>query len=169
MKRLDLVGLRFGRLTVVKREGMDNTRKNTTWLCLCDCGNTVVASTCHLKTGHTKSCGCYKGKAEGCVATQFKTKHGISRSRIYRILHGMKQRCTNPNAPKYHLYGGRGIRVCEEWYNDVQAFYNWAVSHGYVDGLTIDRIDNDKGYEPSNCRWVTIAEQNRNRRCVKKK
>ena len=93
--------------------------------------------------------------------------HGHRNSRLYRIWSNIKTRCYNQNDPHFNRYGGRGITVCDEWKNDFKAFYDWAMSNGYQDDLTIDRIDNDGNYEPCNCRWVTVKEQNRNKRNVK--
>lgn len=93
-------------------------------------------------------------------------KHGQSQSRLYRIWANMKTRCTNPNSTRFKDWGARGITVCEEWRNDFQAFYDWAMSNGYSDDLTIDRIDNGKGYCPENCRWATYSEQNLNKKSV---
>lgn len=94
----------------------------------------------------------------------WRTPDGLSKTRLYRIWCGMRNRCSNPNQKNYRLYGGRGIKVCEEWLNSFEAFYTWALNNGYSAKLTIDRKDNDKGYTPENCRWVTQAEQIRNRR-----
>lgn len=92
--------------------------------------------------------------------------HGKRKTRLYRIWANIKTRCTNENDPHYERYGGRGITVCDEWKNDFKAFYDWSMSNGYADDLTIDRINNNGNYEPSNCRWVTIKEQNQNKRNV---
>lgn len=159
MPRLtDLSGMRFGWLTVVHREHAAQS-KSVLWRCLCDCGNEVVVSGGNLRSGHTKSCGCYRER----VRPTLHKVHGLCRTRLYRIYHSMKKRCYNPNSQFYHRYGGRGIDICEEWLNDFTAFYAWALENGYAEGLSIDRIDNDKGYSPQNCRWVDGSTQRRNR------
>ena len=106
-------------------------------------------------------------KKETINSGQFKEKHGLSKSRLYRIRGGMLSRCLNPKNTKFHLYGGRGISVCDIWLKSFQAFYDWAMANGYSDELSLDRINNNGNYEPSNCRWVTISEQNKNRRPYK--
>ena len=163
MKTFDLTNRRFGKLTAIRPQ-----RTNTGlygWLCRCDCGKETVVRTTVLTSGHTKSCGCYaKHLRENGVPH---TTHGNKHSRLYRIWCGMKSRCCNPNVPFYKYYGGKGIAVCEEWQNDFQSFFffffGWSMANGYEDHLTIDRIDNDGNYEPSNCRWVSMAVQNRNK------
>ncbi len=98
-----------------------------------------------------------------------KAHHGGSKSRLYHTWCNMKQRCGNPKVREYSAYGGRGITVCEEWKNDFEKFRSWALDHGYADDLTIDRIDNDKGYSPDNCRWIPQSEQYKNMQYVKKR
>lgn len=158
----DLTGQRFGRLTVIRREGSDK-RGNAVWLCRCDCGNETVVDGWSLRCGNTKSCICLKYEV---VKEQF-TVHGQSLSRLHGVWKGMKERCSNPKHNRYHRYGGRGITVCDEWRNSFQAFYDWAIVNGYDENAprgqcTIDRIDNDKGYNPDNCRWVDAKTQRHN-------
>ena len=161
----DLSGLRFGKLTAIAVDGRDKNG-NVTWLCNCDCGKSCVVTGVHMSSGHKKSCGCLNS-SDG-RRQRVETKHGKSNSRLYRVWATMKNRCHNPNTERYRYYGGRGITVCDEWRNDFQKFYEWAISNGYDENApfqqcTIDRIDNDKGYSPDNCRWVDMNAQRHNR------
>lgn len=156
----DLIGRRFGRLVVV---GIDDRGvKRTYYFCQCDCGNTKSVRSDGLLSGAVQSCGCMKREQdrENLTANH---KHKMSHTRPYEIWQGMKKRCYNPHDARYDRYGGRGITVCDEWRNDFKAFYKWALENGYADNLTIDRIDNDKGYSPDNCRWADAETQCRNR------
>jgi hypothetical protein len=150
-KKLNLTGQRFGRLKVIK-EGdpliKKSHRTRARWLCQCDCGNvSLVRSDC-LKNKNTQSCGCY-GKS-------FHIKHHLFNHPIYTVWDGIKSRCHNQKAANFKRYGGRGIKICDEWKDDFKAFYDWCILSGWEKGLEIDRFpDNNGNYEPSNCRIVT--------------
>lgn len=170
MKKLNLVGQRYGKLVVVENAGVKNGRSYS--YCDCDCGKKhILIMNKQLRNGHTKSCGCYKaeviskiGKQTGStniikahkVAWEQNKTHGASKTRLYRIWEGMKQRCYNPNSDAYIFYGGKGIEFYEEWKN-FSVFQEWALSHGYEEELSIDRIKPENGYSPENCRWVTSS------------
>lgn len=127
----------------------------------CFCGNEFEAQITYIKNGHTRSCGCLKHNKD-------KITHGLSKERLYNIWSNMIQRCNNPKVTNYHNYGGRGITVCKTWQDDYTTFRKWALANGYSDKLSIDRINVDGNYEPSNCRWTTTTVQNRNTRLLYK-
>jgi len=157
MKKVDLTGKRFGRLLVMSQSIIYGNRKQIKWDCICDCGNKKTINGESLKNGHSKSCGCFRKECSPNIT------HGLSKSRIYRIYRHMINRCYNKNVDNYYLYGARGIVVCAEWM-DFDNFYNWAISNGYKEDLSIDRINVNGIYEPSNCKWSSNNEQARNKR-----
>lgn len=155
---IDLTGQKFGKLIAVKRDL--TYKKRTMWICKCECGNTTIVNSCYLRNGAIKSCGCSQGKS-GKENNQY--KHGYRHTKVYYIWKTMRQRCLNPNNNDYKYYGALGINICDEW-DDPAAFCDWALKNGYKEGLTIDRKDTTKGYSPDNCRWITIEEQQCNKR-----
>lgn len=173
MARIDITGQRFGRLVAKKRletKSSPSGRKYSVWLCRCDCGKYIEARLNNLRQGSVSSCGCLSHEVHSKIAKRINLgeksrKHGDANHNVplYGIWSAMKRRCNNPNAQYYDIYGGRGITVCSDW-QDYLPFKSWALSNGYKEGLTIDRIDCDGNYEPNNCRWITIQEQQRNRR-----
>ncbi len=149
MRKIDLTGQRFGRLVVIDQAPSDKAG-HTCWNCLCDCGRKTVVAGIKLKSGQIVSCGCKRDES--------RIRHGKYHTRLYTIWGNMKQRCGNPRNTSFRRYGGRGIKVCQEWANSFEAFYKWAMAHGYADNLQIDRIDNDGDYTPDNCRWIPQSE-----------
>lgn len=175
MRKKEYTGQRFGRLLVVAPAEpyiSPKGAKYTRWLCQCDCGNFKIVAIGHLTRGTTKSCGCLRHEKSSenvkkCVkpGEQYpRQTHGMSKSRLYRIYFSMRNRCYRHDNTSYANYGVRGITVCDEWLHSFEAFRDWALANGYRDDLSIDRIDSNGNYEPSNCRWVPLEEQPKNRR-----
>lgn len=157
----DLIGRRFSRLVVTDRVRDDKTGR-TAWMCLCDCGKTTrVPTGQHLLRGNTKSCGCIRFSPDHNTTT-----HGKTNSPEYRTWAGIKKRCYNENEAAFKDYGGRGIRVCDRWLNSFESFYEDMGPRPH--GMTLDRFPDVNGnYEPGNCRWATVAAQNRNKRSTR--
>jgi len=149
-------GNRYGRLVVIKKT--DNKIGGAKWLCQCDCGNTTIVFGTALRQGTTKSCGCLNKQTQ----VESNTTHGYAHHPAYRVWQSMRNRCNNKNHHSYKNYGGKGITVCKEW-EDVTTFMQWCLSNGYEKGLDLDRIDNDKGYYPENCRFVSRRQNIHNR------
>lgn len=162
-KKEDLRGRQFGRLTVVD-ESSRRDGHSSWWWCECECGKRVEVRRSCLMRGDTKSCGCLNSEKSAERGRKAMTKHGWYGTRVYHIWHSIVDRCESPNCSQYSNYGGRGIKVCDEWRSDPKAFCEWATANGYADNLSIDRIDVNGDYEPSNCRWITINEQQTNKR-----
>ena len=159
----DISGKKFGRLTAIQPSCKKTKSHDKYWEFRCDCGKKMTAFKGSVITGNTKSCGCLQreaGKRQG----KKNMKHGMNPPRLYHIWNNMKQRCFSVNHDAYKDYGMRGISVCDEWRNDFGAFREWAFANGYANTLTIDRIDVNGNYEPSNCRWIDISGQMQNQR-----
>jgi hypothetical protein len=156
-KRIEVnKGDKFGRLTVVRELP---SRKGYRYIdCICNCGKGIQTKLTLLTTKQAKSCGCLRSEN---INT---TSHNKSRTKLYKVWTSIKQRCVNEKTMAYEYYGGRGITICEDWKNDFNTFYDWAINNGYKIGLTIDRINNNGNYQPNNCRWVTMEVQNSNKR-----
>jgi len=155
MAHKSLVGNKYNMLTVIEYAGSSKAKKRR-WLCSCECGGTSIVTTGDLNTGNVRSCGCLLKVAN--------ITHGMSRTKIHGRWLGMRTRCHNKKSMYYNNYGGRGIFVCSEWRHDFSAFYEWFISNGGDESLEIDRINNNLGYSPENCRLVTRAVNNNNRR-----
>lgn len=152
----DLTGKKFGYLTVISRA--ENAKNGAArWNCLCKCGNLTVVPTHRLNNGQCQSCGCKKLESHNKV-------HGMTKTDIHNKWLSMKQRCFDKNHSSYKRYGALGITVCDEWKDNFINFRDWSYENGYKEGMSLDRIDNSKGYFPGNCRWVTWKDQCNNRR-----
>lgn len=153
----DLTGKKFGNLTVVKK--VERKNRSNQWLCKCDCGKEVVCYQYNLERGTSTSCGCLRSY----YAKKTRSCHGESTGKLYKKWSSIKTRCYNKNTPCYKNYGGRGIKMCDEWL-DFWNFREWAYKNGYSEGLTLERIDVNGNYEPSNCKWIPMEEQAINKR-----
>lgn len=151
---LDITGNRYGKLVVLNPDHKDK-RGEWKWFCKCDCGNQTIVYGSHLRKGDTNSCG--------CIMRNTNKKHGFSKTRLYKTWVHIKSRCNNPKNDHYKDYGGRGIKICNDWSN-FEIFKEWALSSGYSDALTIERIDVNGNYEPNNCCWIPQSIQAQNTR-----
>ena len=172
MPIVDILNQKFGRLTVIEKTNIRKSHRNVVWKCLCDCGKETLVDSGHLRTGHTKSCGCLAQE----TSKKVNIKHGCSPwgqkpTTEYSTWTAMKTRCTNPNQKDYKNYGGRGIKVCDDWLHSFENFLAYLKSNNMYPKppkLKLDRIDSNKNYEPGNIRWANSLEQAHNRRCSKR-
>ena len=147
----------FNMLTVLKE--VERNKKQRQFLCKCECGHIGNHRLISLTKGEAKSCGCLRRK----TFLERNTSHGKSRTKLNSVWQAMKQRCENHNNINFKYYGGKGVKVCLEWSQSLKVFYDWAINNGYSENMTIDRIDVNGNYEPSNCRWVSMKIQSRNK------
>ena len=150
----NIANQKFGRLTAIKCIG-SNKHRNRVWECKCDCGNVKNVPTADLLSGNTRSCGCLHDEG----ASERFGKHYGTGTILYRTWKNMKQRCYNPSNKKYNNYGGKGVKICDEWLNDFGNFQEWSFQNSYEEGLTIERKDPSGNYEQSNCKWIPFSEQ----------
>lgn len=160
-KAKDITGQKFGRLTAIKFCYSKSRKKATDhyWLFRCDCGKEKILLKSSVTSGHIKSCGCYHKEKISIIHK----KHGLANSRIYGIWCDIKTRCKNPKHIRHNYYYDKGINICDEWTNNFENFYNWALENGYKESLSIDRIDVNGNYCPENCRWVNNKIQSNNK------
>ena len=163
-KKLNIVGKKFGRLTVIREFGKTKANK-TVYTCICDCGNEINAVGSGLVSGNTGSCGCLQRERTSQADKSNSITHGLSNHPLYRIWIDIIRRCYNPKISSYPNYGGRGITVCQEWRDDFKVFYDWCMQNGWNDNLEVDRYPNNDGnYEPDNCRLTTCKNNCNNKR-----
>lgn len=162
-RMIDITGKRFGRLVAIEPSKDKATNESKKWLCECDCGTKKYIRSSDLRFGKVTSCGCWKDEK---TRNRFKV-HGKSNTLQYEIWKSMKQRCYNSNNKDYPNYGGRGIKVCDEWKDDFLTFYHWAKYNGYKRHYTIERINPSGNYEPSNCTWIPNEQQALNRKTTR--
>lgn len=159
----DLTGKKFNRLTVLSKSNIKKSHGQNTWNCICECGTEKNIATRELTDGRTKSCGCLERETllKRNLGNKYGLKHGFGKHPLRAIRKSMIDRCKNIKNPYFYSYGGRGIKVCEEWQESLEKFAQWALANGWIKGLSIDRINEDGNYTPENCRWITIKENSK--------